>query len=60
VILKERWAAAVQAVVESAGLKMPASEADGLGGRQGYHTEFLSPMLLEMTEVVREDPEAIW
>ena len=60
VMLKERWAAAVQAVVESAGLKMPASEADGLGGRQGYHTEFLSPMLFEMTEVVREDPEAIW
>lgn len=59
-VLKERWAAAVQAVVESSGLSMPSAAADGLGGRQGYHTEFLAPMLLEMTEVVREDPEAIW
>jgi ring-1,2-phenylacetyl-CoA epoxidase subunit PaaC len=59
-ILKERWLRAVQSVVESAGLSMPSAEADGLGGRKGYHTEFLAPMLLEMTEVVREDPEAIW
>lgn len=30
------------------------------GGRKGIHTEFLQPMLDEMSEVIRIDPEAEW
>jgi ring-1,2-phenylacetyl-CoA epoxidase subunit PaaC len=31
-----------------------------LGGRQGYHSEYLAPMLEEMTAVFRLDPYAEW
>jgi ring-1,2-phenylacetyl-CoA epoxidase subunit PaaC len=30
------------------------------GGRKGFHTEHLQPMLDEMTEVFRIDAEAQW
>jgi ring-1,2-phenylacetyl-CoA epoxidase subunit PaaC len=32
----------------------------GYGGRYGYHTEYLQPLLDEMTEVYRLDPTAEW
>jgi ring-1,2-phenylacetyl-CoA epoxidase subunit PaaC len=31
-----------------------------MGGRQGKHTEYLQPLLNEMTEVVLLDPAAEW
>jgi ring-1,2-phenylacetyl-CoA epoxidase subunit PaaC len=31
-----------------------------LGGRQGFHTEHLAPLLEEMTAVFRLDPQAEW
>ncbi|MBM3929874.1 MAG: phenylacetate-CoA oxygenase subunit PaaI, partial [Sphingomonadales bacterium] len=31
-----------------------------LGGRQGYHSEHLAPLLEEMTAVFRLDPQAEW
>jgi ring-1,2-phenylacetyl-CoA epoxidase subunit PaaC len=30
------------------------------GGRCGYHTEHLQPLLTEMSEVFAEDPTAEW
>jgi ring-1,2-phenylacetyl-CoA epoxidase subunit PaaC len=60
--LQERWTAAVTDVVTKAGLTLPevADPTVGYGGRRGYHTEHLQPLLDEMTEVFRIDPAAEW
>lgn len=61
-VLKERWLASITPVIEAAGLKMPEIVHDKtpFGGRKGYHTEHLAPLLKEMTEVFSIDPEAEW
>lgn len=60
--LKRAWQESVEETLKSAGLT-PASATDTTihnGGRSGKHTEFLTPLLLEMTEVYRIDPAAQW
>ncbi|MBS1902145.1 MAG: phenylacetate-CoA oxygenase subunit PaaC [Bacteroidetes bacterium] len=61
--LQQEWLAAITPIIEKAGLTMPdlsKIEAE-YGGRKGYHTEYLAPMLEEMTEVYRsEEPTAVW
>lgn len=61
-VLEERWLAAISAVIEKAGLRLPdvPDRTVGYGGRRGYHTEYLQPLLNEMTEVFRIDPSAEW
>lgn len=61
-VLKERWLASIAPVIEAAGLKLPEIVHDKtpFGGRKGYHTEHLAPLLKEMTEVFSIDPEAEW
>lgn len=60
--LQENWYAKVSAVVQAAGLSIPAISdvTPAYGGRKGYHTEHLQPLLDEMTEVFRIDPGADW
>lgn len=59
--LKKAWMEKVNPILEEAGLKIPDMKGDeGIGGRKGYHTEHLQPMLNEMTEVYRLDPAAEW
>lgn len=60
--LQEKWYAKVSAVVQAAGLSIPAISdvTPAYGGRKGYHTEHLQPLLDEMTEVFRIDPGADW
>ena len=60
--LKATWVATVNALIEKAGLKVPpiSDEKVAYGGRYGYHTEYLQPMLTEMTEVFSLDPGAEW
>lgn len=60
--LKTRWLEKIRTVIEASGLKMPdtASATPAYGGRKGYHTEYLQPLLDEMTEVFRIDPAAEW
>lgn len=60
--IKEQWAVNVQAIIEKAGLTVPdiADDKAQLGGRKAYHTEYLQPLLEEMTEVMRMDVEAKW
>lgn len=60
--LQERWLAALLPILEKANLTLPdvVSTEPVYGGRKGYHTEYLQPMLLEMTEVFRIDPAAEW
>jgi ring-1,2-phenylacetyl-CoA epoxidase subunit PaaC len=60
--IREAWLGEVQAILLEAGLKMPdAIKVEPvLGGRKGFHTEYLQPLLDEMTEVFRVDPAAEW
>lgn len=60
--LRERWLLALSNIVAESSLRMPEVETldAEYGGRQGNHTEYLAPLLEEMTEVFRIDPEAAW
>lgn len=60
--LKSDWISQVSPLLEKAGLTMPPKEEwkPVLGGRHGYHTEYLQPLLTEMTEVYTIDPTADW
>lgn len=60
--LQELWVEKVESVIVPAGLKVPEVEdiTAHYGGRSGKHTEHLSSMLKEMTEVFVIDPQAAW
>lgn len=58
--LEDAWRASVADICAKATLVVPADTAAMLGGRKGFHTEYLQPMLDEMTEVYRIDPSAEW
>ena len=62
VALREKWLEKVTAVVQNAGLTLPSvdSVTPAFGGRKGYHTEHLQPLLNEMCEVFKTDPTADW
>lgn len=62
-VLREKWLERVSSVLKAANLKMPAVDESKAvyGGRKGYHSEHLKPLLDEMCEVVRsDDPSAEW
>jgi ring-1,2-phenylacetyl-CoA epoxidase subunit PaaC len=50
----------VTETLTKAGLSVPSDAQPVYGGRKGYHTEHLAPLLEEMTEVYRIDPSAEW
>lgn len=56
-MLREKWLEKISAVIEKANLKMPATSSPVYGGRKGYHTEHLAPMLKEMSEVISSEAE---
>lgn len=60
--LKKRWLGAISPYLTKAGLTIPAESTwePKLGGRKGYHTEYLQPLLDEMSEVFKIDPTAEW
>ncbi|WP_346317033.1 1,2-phenylacetyl-CoA epoxidase subunit PaaC [Chitinophaga sp. YIM B06452] len=60
--LKEQWMDRVYNILAVAGLNLPDEKAvtPVYGGRKGYHTEYLQPLLDEMGFVFRMDPEAVW
>ncbi|MBL7988423.1 MAG: phenylacetate-CoA oxygenase subunit PaaC [Chlorobi bacterium] len=62
--VQQRWLELIAPVIEQATLQLPSVEeidrSASYGGRKGYHTEHLQPMLNEMTEVYRIDPTAEW
>lgn len=60
--LQGRWLAAITPILERATLVIPTVENPTVayGGRKGYHTEHLAPLLEEMQEVFRIDPGAQW
>ncbi|MEO6694351.1 MAG: 1,2-phenylacetyl-CoA epoxidase subunit PaaC [Ignavibacteria bacterium] len=61
-VLQERWLEKIEKVLNKANLKIPKvnSKDASYGGRKGSHTEYLQPMLEEMTEVYSIDPGAEW
>ncbi len=61
-VLQNKWVEAITPLLESSSLVIPGSDSwqPVYGGRKGYHTEYLEPMLEEMGEVFRLDPKAEW
>jgi ring-1,2-phenylacetyl-CoA epoxidase subunit PaaC len=61
-ILQEKWVEEITPILASANLVIPDRSVwqPVYGGRKGYHTEYLQPMLDEMGEVFRLDPKAEW
>lgn len=61
-VLQEEWLKHIETVLEPAGLKLQdvSSLKPSYGGRNGFHTEHLKPLLEEMTEVYKIDPAAEW
>ena len=55
--LKKRWLEKVAGVIEAAGLILPTTDEEKIvyGGRNGFHSGFLKPLLDEMCEVTRSD-----
>jgi len=59
---KNKWLEKIAPVLQAAGLQLPEISDDKIiyGGRKGFHSEYLKPLLDEMCEVVRLDPVAEW
>lgn len=60
--LKKRWLEKIAPIISAAGLNLPVTNEEKIvyGGRKGFHSEHLQPMLEEMTEVTRTDINAEW
>lgn len=61
-VLMERWRERVEKVLSETQLVLPdwKLQTPILGGRMGTHSEYLQPLLDEMSEVFRIDPTAEW
>ncbi len=60
--LKERWLMKIAEVINLTQLELPDVRilSPVYGGRMGEHTQFLEPLLEEMSEVFKLDPQAEW
>jgi ring-1,2-phenylacetyl-CoA epoxidase subunit PaaC len=60
--LEEKWKKKIEEVIAQTQLHLPKWEtiAPHYGGRTGKHTEYLQPLLDEMSEVFKIDPTAEW
>lgn len=60
--LEKEWYKEIQLILDKTKLKLPSidDKAIAFGGRKGYHTDHLKPLLDEMTEVFSIDPAAEW
>lgn len=60
--LKKRWLENITPVLAKATLSIPNEKGWNpvVGGRKGYHTAHLEPLVEEMAEVFRIDPGAEW
>jgi len=60
--LYDKWFETISTLLNTYQLNIPniSDETIGRGGRYGYHTEYLQPLLTEMTEVFTIDPSAEW
>lgn len=59
--LKTLWIERISQILKPLGVELDFSVEAKLGGRNGYHTEHLQPLLSEMTEVIQlEDDKMEW
>jgi ring-1,2-phenylacetyl-CoA epoxidase subunit PaaC len=60
--IQEKWYNTISEKIVAAGLKVPVLVTKNAiyGGRNGKHSQYLQPMLDEMTEVYSIDPSAEW
>lgn len=58
--LQKRWISTVSDFLRPLGIDLDPALLSQQGGRQGRHTEYLQPLLDEMSEVFRLDPTAEW
>lgn len=58
--LYEQWIENITPVLAKSSLNLPERNQPVYGGRYGQHTQYLAPLLNEMGEVFRLNPEAIW
>lgn len=60
--LLKGWKSKVEEVLSTTQLELPdwKLQTPVLGGRLGKHSEYLQPMVDEMSEVFRMDPTAEW
>ena len=60
--LKATWLSIITPLVSSAGFSLPdiSDPNAGFGGRKGFHSDHLSPLLKEMREVYILEPNAEW
>ncbi len=60
--LKKRWMENMLPILEKATLTLPAEKDWNpvMGGRRGFHTDHLEPLVEEMAEVFRIEPGAEW
>ena len=61
-VLRERWMERVEETLKTTELRLPQWESINPvhGGRSGRHSEHLQPLLNEMSEVFKIDPNAEW
>ncbi len=61
-VLQQRWLEGIAPILKQATLKMPdlSDVVPAYGGRRGIHTPYLQPLLDEMGEVIRSEPDAEW
>lgn len=61
-VLKEKWVNRVTEILSQTSLQLPdlSTIEPEFGGRTGKHTEYLQPLVEEMSEVFRIDPGAEW
>jgi ring-1,2-phenylacetyl-CoA epoxidase subunit PaaC len=60
--LQADWLQRITPLLEEANLEIPPIPKTNpyIGGRKGYHTDYLDDLLQEMTAVTSLEPEAIW
>jgi ring-1,2-phenylacetyl-CoA epoxidase subunit PaaC len=58
--LRDDWSARLAAVLEEAGLKVPAERAFRSTGKSGRHSEHLGYILAEMQHLQRAFPGGVW
>lgn len=60
--LQDAWIDHISPILNAGELRMPdvGNCTPSYGGRAGFHTEFLKPLIDEMSEVYKIDPKAEW
>jgi len=60
IALYDYWLESIYPVLVKSALTLPDRKEPVYGGRTGQHTKYLQPLLTEMSEVFRLNPEANW